>query len=544
MNLFASPTKPRPSMPNSGKQHRARHSHGDYSVPPQRESLLAQPSNSKSIPDLTKLARASRPSSALIPPVPGLGAATSSSPDLLSPNYVPNHRTSSPTPARQSSASTTSDLSISTKTSAPHSSASTPTSLVQSPFADSPGFSSTHMIYAAPDELYHQVRRPAPRRDFNKSTAARPSNSSLRTTTSLDSNSTVRESTLGVRVQTPTPATYMYNGGTIRIPPVMPGFDQLGPMFDRQQSPVHIVAGPAETTWVGLYIPSDHAYGSPNDDPRFVMYGKSLTELIPFNGKYTPDMSRLAFTSKRHADGSARWTSKKEMREKALAWQQQQKAKLQQQQQRASVATTADTLAPTDRSNSSLTVSDAGAGAPSTPSPIPSSDTLHTDVTTPFTPFDKPAILAATMERWIGQLTSQLDYEELLKFFYTYRSYITPFDLLHILIYRFQWTLTPSSDTTMSPPGVELERELASWAQDGAIKKIVRARTCVVIRYWLSTFFVVDFQNNRKLALTMTNWLNVVHRSRLLDDLPDAKVRSCCQKRFFVIELVLTTARI
>ena len=338
--------------------------------------------------------------------------------------------------------------------------------------------SSVHPLYSAPDELYHKVRRPSPRE--YRSTVPRPSNGSLRTTASVDSSgSTIRDGGYGERTKTPTPFTSFKR---MEVTTVMPRFDSLRPMFDRQQSPVHLVGGPTETTWVGLYIPSDHQFGSPNDDPRFVMYGKSLTELIPFKGKYTPDMSRLAFTTSRYADGRKR--------------------------DRDSVSTAGENVT---NSSSSGTA--------------PSSDTLDTELTTPFTNFDKPAILAATIERWVAQLTSQLDYEELLKFFYTYRSYISPFDLLHILIYRFQWTLMPSSDDAVAPEGVEVEPELTHWKEDGAIKRIVRARTCVVLRYWLSTFFVVDFLRNRRLGIMMTNWLNMISRSKLLDSLPDAKVR-------------------
>ena len=80
-------------------------------------------------------------------------------------------------------------------------------------------------------------------------------------------------------------------------------------------------------------------------------------------------------------------------------------------------------------------------------------------------------------------------------------------------------------DEAIAPNGMELEAELTHWKEDGAIKRIIRARTCVVLRYWLSTFFAVDFLKNRRLGIMMTNWLNMVSRSRLLDKLPDAKVR-------------------
>ena len=50
-------------------------------------------------------------------------------------------------------------------------------------------------------------------------------------------------------------------------------------------------------------------------------------------------------------------------------------------------------------------------------------------------------LVAATIERWIAQLTSELNYDELLIFFLTYRTYVSAVDLRHVLICRFHWTL-------------------------------------------------------------------------------------------------------
>lgn len=483
VSLFTSPTKLRSTHPKSKKRW-SRHSHNDdHATPlesPARDSAVSfsPSSSSRSISDFRNLINTSptaahAPNSPSTPPRPTSGHLSTSS-GLLTPRYVPGVRSSAASLAPPPPPS--SFPAHLTKT-GPCSFRASTTSLVQSPFENSLMMSNVHPLYSAPDELYHKVRRPNPRE--YRSTAPRPSNGSLRTTASIDSSgSTIRDGGYGERTKTPTFSTSYKR---MDVTTVMPRFESLGPMFDRQQSPVHLVGGPTETTWVGLYIPSDHHYGSPNDDPRFVMYGKSLTELIPFKGKYTPDMSRLAFTTSRYADGRRR--------------------------DRDSASTAGENM--TNSSSSGM---------------APSFDTLDTELTTPFTNFDKPAILAATIERWVAQLTSQLDYEELLKFFYTYRSYISPFDLLHILIYRFQWTLTPSSDDAVAPEGVEVEPELTYWKEDGAIKRIVRARTCVVLRYWLSTFFAVDFLRNRRLGIMMTNWLNMIYRSKLLDNLPDAKV--------------------
>ncbi|KAG6836966.1 hypothetical protein H0H93_000358 [Arthromyces matolae] len=104
-------------------------------------------------------------------------------------------------------------------------------------------------------------------------------------------------------------------------------------------------------------------------------------------------------------------------------------------------------------------------------------------------------LIAATIERWIAQLTSDLNYDELLDFFLTYRTYVSSVDLLHLLIARFHWALQHSTST-----------------KDERVRRIVRVRSFVAIRYWLLTFFPVDFIPNRELRLLMANWLNsLVH---------------------------------
>lgn len=108
-------------------------------------------------------------------------------------------------------------------------------------------------------------------------------------------------------------------------------------------------------------------------------------------------------------------------------------------------------------------------------------------------------LLAATIERWIAQLTSDLNYDELLDFFLTYRTYVCAVDLCNLLIARFHWALQkPSSQ------------------QDETIRRIVRVRTFVAIRYWLLTFFTVDFIPNRELRLLIADWLNALIRDPVL----------------------------
>ena len=120
----------------------------------------------------------------------------------------------------------------------------------------------------------------------------------------------------------------------------------------------------------------------------------------------------------------------------------------------------------------------------------------------------KTVIMAATIERWIAQLTSELNYEELLNFFLTYRTYISSIDLCHLLICRFHWAL----ESPLSP-------------NEETVRKIVRVRTFIAIRYWLITFFRIDFVPNTALCQVFSGWLNTLRRDPILVALPDALVR-------------------
>lgn len=108
-------------------------------------------------------------------------------------------------------------------------------------------------------------------------------------------------------------------------------------------------------------------------------------------------------------------------------------------------------------------------------------------------------LVAATIERWIAQLTSDLNYDELLNFFLTYRTYVSAVDLCHLLICRFHWALGKHGSS-----------------HDEMVRRIVRVRTFVAIRYWLLTFFNVDFLPNRELRLALASWLNTLIRDPIL----------------------------
>ena len=123
-------------------------------------------------------------------------------------------------------------------------------------------------------------------------------------------------------------------------------------------------------------------------------------------------------------------------------------------------------------------------------------------------PEHERVLVAATIERWLAQLTSALDYDELLVFFLTYRSYISALDLCHLLTCRFHWALGRSAG-----------------GGDEMVRRVVRVRTFVAIRYWLLTFFAVDFVPNRELRLLLASWLNTLRRDPILQRHTDATVR-------------------
>ena len=116
----------------------------------------------------------------------------------------------------------------------------------------------------------------------------------------------------------------------------------------------------------------------------------------------------------------------------------------------------------------------------------------------------KKVLIAATIERWVAQLTSEMDYDELLVFFLTYRTYVSATDLCRVLIGRFYWALRggeENGDTKVC---------------DDRVRRIVRVRTFVAIRYWLIQFWPVDFVPNRELRLLMADCLNQLNRDPLL----------------------------
>ncbi|BGP35135.1 Guanine nucleotide exchange factor lte1 [Rhodotorula toruloides] len=135
-------------------------------------------------------------------------------------------------------------------------------------------------------------------------------------------------------------------------------------------------------------------------------------------------------------------------------------------------------------------------------------------------------LMAASVERLVAELTSQISSDLLTDFFLTYRHFVAPVDLLHLLISRFDWAMTPSTQPQGGLSSSTSSSSLAALAaEDNALRRVVRVRTFVVIRYWLLNHFMDDFFPSRELRTTLTVWLNDAARDERFRSSPkDARL--------------------
>ncbi|KAJ1659296.1 Guanine nucleotide exchange factor lte1 [Dispira simplex] len=100
----------------------------------------------------------------------------------------------------------------------------------------------------------------------------------------------------------------------------------------------------------------------------------------------------------------------------------------------------------------------------------------------------KSLIMAATPEKLVQKLTTEVDYTFLSDFFLTYREFLTALDLCRLLFLRFLW---------------------ATQEQDRAHQQ-VRVRLFVVLRFWLRNYFTLDFAPSPTLrTLFADQWANI-----------------------------------
>lgn len=101
-------------------------------------------------------------------------------------------------------------------------------------------------------------------------------------------------------------------------------------------------------------------------------------------------------------------------------------------------------------------------------------------------------ILAATPSRLIAHITSPsfLDYELLSDFFLTFRSFLTPRELVAYLLSRLRWAVNRQDD----------------------FGRIVRVRTFVALRHWILNYFIDDFVPNYRLRVYFCELVNALYK--------------------------------
>lgn len=109
--------------------------------------------------------------------------------------------------------------------------------------------------------------------------------------------------------------------------------------------------------------------------------------------------------------------------------------------------------------------------------------------------FKNEKLVEGTVEALITYVTSPevLDYQFLVDFFLTFRTYIDALPLLELLLCRLSWCLKNS---------------LSNDLNRSSIGRLVLVRTFVTIRHWLLNHFQDDFVNNNLLRQLFTNTIN------------------------------------
>ncbi|KAJ1982984.1 Guanine nucleotide exchange factor lte1 [Dimargaris verticillata] len=106
-------------------------------------------------------------------------------------------------------------------------------------------------------------------------------------------------------------------------------------------------------------------------------------------------------------------------------------------------------------------------------------------------------IMAATVEKLIQKLTTEVDYAFLSDFFLTFREFLEPMDLCRLLFLRFAWATT---EVTAQDETADQQQRIA----DNNHHKLVRIRLFIVLRFWLKNYFLVDFIHSRLLRYALT----------------------------------------
>ena len=310
-----------------------------------------------------------------------------------------------------------------------------------------------------------------------------------------------------------------------------------------------------ETTVIRLSVRSELS-AAPKDDPRFVMWGEVWSGFGPSeeDGTSVDVNASVGGVSRLTGSGAESASNHGSMvvqgsNDQTLSSKKGKKGSISVTGPGTQRALTVTTASLTTLSAASLATSTHSVPVRSTSSKTEGSPSVSR-VQAPSLPHLGPSlngeaprkvVIAATIERWIAQLTSELNYDELLIFFLTYRTYVSAVDLCHLLICRFHWALESSASSPSSAAesvrsfyrfssnpdtfGNNLATVKDALDNNDMVKRIVRVRTFIAIRYWLLTFFAIDFVPNRELRVLFGNWLNTLAKDPTLHGKKDIMVR-------------------
>ncbi|CAH7688227.1 hypothetical protein PPACK8108_LOCUS23163 [Phakopsora pachyrhizi] len=135
---------------------------------------------------------------------------------------------------------------------------------------------------------------------------------------------------------------------------------------------------------------------------------------------------------------------------------------------------------------------------------------------------DQKVLMAATIERWVSELTTRIDSGGLMEFFLTYRTVMKPLELCKLLGSRFEWSiifrglnycrhalgdaaglLNQAGENRITIEG----RVLRIDASEESERRIVKVRTFVMIRHWIVHHYEDDFLRSEELRTELINWL-------------------------------------
>ncbi|KAG2172472.1 hypothetical protein INT44_006645, partial [Umbelopsis vinacea] len=123
------------------------------------------------------------------------------------------------------------------------------------------------------------------------------------------------------------------------------------------------------------------------------------------------------------------------------------------------------------------------------------------------TPTAGAVISAATIEKLIEKLTRDIDTNFLLDFFLTYRQFMSPVKLCKWLMLRFRWAVMEETEVRRIVRIRYVIRLTFTNVYARQIKPLIHS-TFVVLRYWMTYFWVQDFKPSRTLRFILSTFLS------------------------------------